>query len=86
MAIGRLRRLHRAFEYEVYIFYVASLRSAQVYSLVFTQFTLCHEPVMLHAVHVSRPINENSSKGGQGRGSQLSIRHKPATVKHIDSV
>ena len=83
MAIGRLRRLHRAFEYKVYIFYVASLRSAQVYSLVFTQFTLCHEPVMLQAVCLDQSMKIVLK---EGRGSQLSIRHKPATVKHIDSV
>ena len=45
----------RAFKYTANVFYVALLRLAQVivYFLVFTQFTLCHEPVillMLHAV------------------------------------
>ena len=46
-AIGRLRRPSSIQVYAVYVFYVASLHSAQVYFLVFTQFTLCHEPVML---------------------------------------
>ena len=62
---------HGAFKYTVNVFYVASLCSAQVYFFVFsfTQLTLCHEPAS-HAADsacsVSRPINENSSKGGEG--------------------
>ena len=44
---------HRAFnfKYAVNVFYVASLCSAHVYFVVFTQFTLCHKPVMLLMLH-----------------------------------
>ena len=72
----------------VYIFYVASLRSAKVYFLsLYTIYQSCHEPVMLlmlHAVSLDQLSMKIVLK--EGRGSQLSDRHKPATVKNIDSV
>ena len=68
---------------------VASLRSAKVYFLVFTQFTkvVMNQSIMLlmlHAVSLDKLSIKIVLK--EGRGSQLSDRHKPATVKIIDSV
>ena len=68
---------------------VASLRSAKVYFLVFTQFTkvVMNQSIMLlmlHAVSLDKLSIKIVLK--EGRGSQLSDRHKPATVKNIDSV
>jgi hypothetical protein len=67
---------------------VASLRSAKVYFLVFTQFTkvVMNQSIMLlmlHAVSLDKLSIKIVLK--EGRGSQLSDRHKPATVKNIDS-
>ena len=68
---------------------MASLRSAKVYFLVFTQFTkvVMNQSIMLlmlHAVSLDKLSIKIVPK--EGRGSQLSDRHKPATVKNIDSV
>ena len=57
--------------------------------LVFTQFTkvVMNQSIMLmmlHAVSLDKLSIKIVLK--EGRGSQLSDRHKPATVKNIDSV
>ena len=54
---------------------------------LYTIYQSCHEPVMLlmlHAVSLDQLSMKMVLK--EGRESQLSDRHKPATVKNIDSV
>ena len=61
-------------------------RQKYIFSL-YTIYQSCHEPVMLlmlHAVSLDHLSMKIVLK--EGRGSQLSDRHKPATVKNIDSV
>ena len=84
---------HRAFKY-IYIQYIfsrcglASLgKSNSIFFNLYTIYQSCHEPVillMLHAVSLDQLSMKIVLK--EGRGSQLSDRHKPATVKNIDSV
>ena len=67
---------------------LASLGKSIFFSL-YTIYPSCHEPVMLlmlHAVSLDQLSMKIVLKEGIGRGSQLSDRHKPATVKNIDSV
>ena len=67
---------------------LASLGKSIFFSL-YTIYQSCHEPVMLlmlqvHAVSLDQLSMKIVLK--EGRGSQLSDRHKPVTVKNIDSV
>ena len=83
--------LRRPSSIQVYIYTVrlsglASLGKSIFFSL-YTIYQSCHEPVMLlmlHAVSLDQLSMKMVLK--EGRGSQLSDRHKPATVKNIDSV
>ena len=78
----------------IYIQYIfsrcglASLgKSNSIFFSLYTIYQSCHEPVMLlmlHAVSLDQLSMKIVLK--EGRGSQLSDRHKPATVKNIDSV
>ena len=83
--------LRRPSSIQVYIYTVrlsglASLGKSIFFSL-YTIYQSCHEPVMLLMLHAVS-LNQLSMKMvlKEGRGSQLSDRHKPATVKNIDSV
>ena len=79
-AAGPSATIEHSSIYTVYIFYIF------FYSL-YTIYQSCHEPVMLlilHAVSLDQLSMKIVLK--EGRGSQLSDRHKPATVKNIDSV
>ena len=73
----------------IYIYSKCSLASLgkSIFFSLYTIYQSCHEPVMLlmlHAVSLDQLSMKIVLK--EGRGSQLSDRHKPATVKNIDSV
>ena len=78
---------HRAFKYIYTVCGLASLGAQKYIFSLYTIYQSCHEPVMLlmlHAVSLDQLSMKIVLK--EGRGSQLSDRHKPATVKNIDSV
>ena len=96
-AAGPAPGLRRPSSIQVYIIYIqyifsryglASLgKSNSIFLSLYTIYQSCHEPVMLlmlHAVSLDQLSMKIVLK--EGRGSQLSDRHKPATVKNIDSV
>ena len=81
--------LQRPSSIQVYIYTVCGLASLgkSIFFSLYTIYQSCHEPVMLlmlHAVSLDQLSMKIVPK--EGRGSQLSDRHKPATVKNIDSV
>ena len=82
--------LRRPSSIQVYIYNTVSGLASLGKSIFFSLYTIyqsCHEPVMLlmlHAVSLDQLSMKIVLK--EGRGSQLSDRHKPATVKNIDSV
>ena len=81
--------LRRPSSIQVYIYTVCGLASLgkSIFFSLYTIYQSCHKPVMLlmlHAVSLDQLSMKIVLK--EGRGSQLSDRHKPATVKNIDSV
>ena len=85
-AAGPSATIEHSSIYIIYSMWPRFARQKYIFSL-YTIYQSCHEPVMLlmlHAVSLDQLSMKIVLK--EGRGSQLSDRHKPATVKNIDSV